>query len=62
MRYLSLYRPLTGEEAAMPEPDHMAAMGRLVEEVIELAKTFLKVAGDGECEIRQIMEFGPPPA
>jgi hypothetical protein len=26
------------------------------EEAIELAKTFLKVAGDGECEIRQVFE------
>lgn len=113
MRYLSLYRPLTGEEGAMPAPEHMEAMGRMVEEwmakgalldtqplgvralgarvtlkdgqfsvtdegqrmsgyalleagsreeAVELAKTFLKVAGDGECEIRQIMDFGPPPA
>lgn len=113
MRYLSLYRPLAGEEGAMPEPEHMQAMGRLVEEMtakgsllnteplgvralgarvtmkdgqlsvadedermggyallqagsreeaIALAKTFLKVAGDGVCEIRQIMEFGPPPS
>jgi hypothetical protein len=28
------------------------------EEVIESAKRFLKVAGDGECELRQIMEPG----
>jgi len=26
------------------------------EEVIQLTKDFLKVAGDGECEIRQIFE------
>ncbi len=30
------------------------------EEAIDLTKRFLKVAGDGECEVRQLME-GPPP-
>lgn len=28
------------------------------EEAIEMARTFLRVAGDGECEIRQIAEYG----
>jgi len=28
------------------------------EHAVELAKEFLKVAGDGECEIRQICEAG----
>jgi hypothetical protein len=28
------------------------------EEAIELAKHFLSVAGDGECEIRQLYEMG----
>jgi hypothetical protein len=28
-------------------------------QAIELAKTFLKVAGDGECELRQLHEAGP---
>ena len=28
------------------------------EEAIELARQFLKVAGDGECELRQIYEAG----
>ena len=28
-------------------------------EVIEQVKTFLKIAGDGEVEIRQILEFDP---
>ena len=28
------------------------------QEVIELAKRFLEVAGDGECELRQIWEAG----
>ena len=32
-----------------------------LEEAIEHCKTFLKVAGDGVTEIRQILEFGPPP-
>ncbi|MDP3659893.1 YciI family protein [Phenylobacterium sp.] len=32
------------------------------EAAIALCKTFLKVAGDGTCELRQVMEFGPPPA
>ena len=29
------------------------------EEVIELTKRFLRVAGDGECEIRQVFEQPP---
>ena len=33
MRYLSIYRPTSGEEGSMPSPEHMAAMGRLVEEM-----------------------------
>jgi len=28
------------------------------EEAIEMAKNFLRVAGDGECELRQIFEAG----
>ena len=28
------------------------------EEAIEMARTFLRIAGDGECEIRQIAEHG----
>ena len=32
------------------------------EAVIDLCKDFLKVAGDGSAEIRQIMEFTPPPS
>jgi hypothetical protein len=110
MRYLSLFRPNSGEEGSMPSPEHMAAMGRLIEEMmkagklistepvlpreagclitrsgghftvgelkdrmggfaflqadskeelIELTKKFLDVAGDGVCEIRQVMEFAP---
>jgi hypothetical protein len=113
MRYLTIYRPESGEEGGMPTPEHMAAMGKLIEEslaegslistepltprdrcarlrlsdgaftvseetvcaggfafleaaskeaAIEYCKKFLKVAGDGTCEIRQILEFAPPPA
>ena len=113
MKFISLYRPAGGEEGGMPDPEHMAAMGRLIEEwtakkklistepltprdqcarvqladgaftvsaepdrisgfafleaaskeeAIELCKVFLKVAGDGTCEIRQVLEFAPPPA
>ena len=113
MRYLTIFRPEGGVEGGMPSPDHMAAMGRLIEEwtakgalistepltprdrcarvrlsggeftvsdetvraggfaflnaaskeeAIELCKHFLKVAGDGTCEIRQILEFAAPPA
>jgi hypothetical protein len=29
------------------------------EEAVELAKQFLHVAGDGECELRQLFEGGP---
>ena len=32
------------------------------EEAVELCKTFLKVAGPGTCELRQILEFAPHPA
>ena len=32
MRYLSIYRPEAGEEGGMPNAEHMAAMGRLIEE------------------------------
>ncbi len=31
------------------------------EEAVEFCKTFLQAAGDGVCEIRQVLEFGPPP-
>ncbi len=110
MRYLTIYRPTAGEEGGTPSPEHMAEMGRLVEEMtakgllikteplapraagarvslkdgrvsvadeperaggyaflnagsrdeaIELCKTFLQHAGEGVCEVRQIVEFGP---
>ena len=110
MRYLTIFRPESGEEGGMPTPEHMAAMGRLIEEwaakgalidtqpltprdqcarlrlsngqfkvseeteraggfallefpskgaAIEGCKEFLKVAGDGTVEIRQILEFAP---
>jgi hypothetical protein len=113
MRYLSIYRPESGVEGGAPSPDHMAAMGRLIEEwtakgklistepltprdqcarvrfdgggftvseetvrgggfafleagskdeAIELCKAFLKVAGPGTCELRQVLEFAPQPA
>jgi hypothetical protein len=113
MRYLSIYRPESGVEGGMPRPEHMAAMGRLIEEwtakgalistepltprdqcarvrfadgaftvseetvraggfafldadskeeAIELCKAFLKVAGPGTCELRQVLEFAPQPA
>jgi hypothetical protein len=113
MRYLSIYHPDASEEGGTPAPEHMAAMGRLVEEwtakgkliatepltprehcarvrltdggtfevsaetvraggfaflnahskeeAVELCKSFLKVAGPGTCEIRQILEFAPQP-
>ena len=113
MRYLSIYHPEASEEGGAPSPEHMAAMGRLIEEwsakgklistepltprdqcarvrldeagqltvsaetvraggfaflnaesreeAIELCKSFLKVAGPGTCEIRQILEFAPQP-
>jgi len=113
MRYLSIYRPESGVEGGMPSPEHMAAMGRLIEEwtakgklistepltprdqcarvrlgedgqfsvsdetvraggfaflnahsraeAVELCKSFLKGAGPGTCEIRQILEFAPQP-
>jgi hypothetical protein len=31
------------------------------DEAVELCKSFLKVAGPGTCEIRQILEFAPQP-
>lgn len=32
MRYLSIYHPEASEEGGAPSPEHMAAMGRLIEE------------------------------
>ena len=32
MRYLSIYHPEASEEGGTPSPDHLAAMGRLIEE------------------------------
>ena len=111
MRYLALYRSEAVDEGATPDPEHMAAMGELIERMmksgalidtgplapraqgarvrlskgkisvtdedermsgyafleapsreaaIEMAKEFLRVAGDGVSEIRQIAEMGPP--
>ena len=111
MKFLALYRPAEGEESGPPDPEHMAAMGRLVEqskadgslisteplmarahcalvtrteggmevsdapdriagfamlnassleEAVAFAKQFLGVAGKGTCELRQVLEFGPP--
>lgn len=113
MRYLVIYRPETGEEGGAPDPAHMAAMGKLVEEMtragsliateplaarshggrvrfsggqftvadeseraagyaflnagsrdeaLELCRSFLRIAGDGVTEIRQVIELTPPPA
>jgi hypothetical protein len=113
MRYLTIYRPESGEEGGAPSAEHMAAMMRLIEEstadgslistepltpraqcarlrlkdgvftvseetvraggfaflnaaskeeAIAYCQKFLTVAGDGTCEIRQILEFAPQPA
>jgi hypothetical protein len=113
MRYLTIFRPESGEEGGAPSPEHMAAMGKLIqesmadgslidtgpltprdrcarlrlkdgeftvseetgraagfafleaaskEEAIAYCRKFLTVAGDGTCEIRQILEFSTPPA
>lgn len=113
MRYLSIYRPAGGVEGAMPDPEHMAAMGKLIEEmmakgvlestgplapradcvrvsltggrfstaeetvraggyaflnagskaeVIEQAKTFLNLVGEGVCEIRLVPDMAPRPS
>jgi hypothetical protein len=35
---------------------------RSKEEAVEVAKQFLQVAGDGECELRQLYEAGPSSA
>jgi hypothetical protein len=34
MRFLSIYRPASGEEGAMPAPEHMAEMGRFTQEML----------------------------
>jgi hypothetical protein len=113
MRFLTIWRPASGEEGGAPDPAHIASMGKLVDEMtaarklinteplaartygarlrrsggqftvsdepqraagyaflnagsraeaIELCKQFLDVAGDGELELRQVMEFAPQPA
>ena len=111
MRFLTIYHPTASEEGGAPSPEHMAEMGRLIEEwtakgwllstepltpreqcarltlsddgqfstapetvraggfafidapskeaCIEACKDFLKVAGPGTVEIRQILEFAP---
>lgn len=113
MKFLSLYKPAGNRAGTPPSPEHMAEMGKLVEEsinagvllatggllsrakggaivrrsgseftvtdgpftetkeliggfavleakskeeAIELSRNFLKVAGDGETELHQIME------
>jgi hypothetical protein len=112
MRFLSIYHPAASEEGGTPSPEHMAAMGALIETwiaagrlistepltprercarltlkdgqftlapetvraggfaflqgeskeaVLEACKEFLKVAGDGTVELRQILEFAPQP-
>jgi hypothetical protein len=34
MRYLTIFRPTGGVEGGMPSPEHMAAMGRLIEQMM----------------------------
>ena len=49
----------------MPEaapPGVRVAVGKGLEAAIEGVKDFLKVAGDGTVELRQILEFAPQPA
>ena len=115
MKFLSIYTPDEKTAASGPKPEHMAEMGKLIEEgmkggwlletgamlplakggarvrksngaiglvdgpfaeakeviagyamlsadsregAIELVKKFLKVAGDGECDLLQIMDQG----
>ena len=53
MRFSSIYS--SRETGEPPSQQHMKDMGRL------LAREFLAVAGEGECEIRQIFE-GPDPS
>jgi len=38
MRYLVIYRPETGEEGGTPTPEHMAAMGELVQRMTASGK------------------------
>jgi hypothetical protein len=35
MRFLALYRPESGEEGALPDPAHMAEMGKLTEAMMK---------------------------
>jgi hypothetical protein len=55
-----------GQYTVMEEADRASGYAILNapsrEAVIEMCKEFLGVAGDGITEVRQIMEFGPPPA
>jgi hypothetical protein len=119
MKYLSVYTPDQKTAGAPPTREHMAEMGKLIEEsiksgilvstgglqpiskggavvrrngseitvldgpfaetkelaagyavlevrssaeAIEIARKFLKVAGEGECELRQMMEQVPEPS
>ena len=58
MRFLSVYK--TTETGAPQSAEEMARMGKLVEEGMkagfEQARPFLRVAGDGECELRQLFD------
>ena len=53
-----------GTFSVSEEPDRMGGYAFLNaasrEEAIEQAKTFMQVAGDGVCELRQIVEMAAP--
>jgi hypothetical protein len=38
MRYLTIYRPESGQEGGMPSPAHMDAMGKLIEDMTRAGK------------------------
>ena len=48
---------VSNEEGRMAGYAFLNANSR--DEAIELAKTFLAVAGDGVCEVRQVVEMPP---
>ncbi len=56
----------SGEEFQVSDvPERLAGFAMLnaanLDEAVAFAKQFLGVAGEGTCELRQVMEFGPPP-
>ena len=47
MRYLTIYRPTSGQEGGMPTPEHMAEMGKLIEAFTKSGALIAHIGADG---------------